>query len=419
MTDQAQYNAWTLICDDGGHWLACRQGERHVLTSEEGAFVPQLRLPDDGVIHSIVLPLEQLLVRTFQLPLAHPRLIDEDILAQEVEDMTGDEEDRWWLCWQAGEYEGGVRGLLLGLPMAWLQSLQATAWCQAVPVVTADAVFRLMRWISEDGEQMAVLDEDDSGMFIGVCEQGCWRGIRRLNRQHHDGGVIVEEIRASLQAMGWQEGEAVAGQLAAATLKACGFENWQGNVCDSLPDRHAETRAAAEGGISPAGLNFRRGKWQLSHPLFELKAWKRPLLMALILLLVWGVGQGYQLWSLQRMIAGYESRVIAAFRDALPTDPVIDPLAQLQRAAGGHAGGAQATTLLHDINILSQIYVKMPWTMKEIQFNGKQFEIRGEIRNLKQLNQLQRKLAQQLGRNVDIADTELGKGRVSFRMVWS
>jgi len=418
MTDEAQHSAWTLIYDHR-QWMACCQDERWVWASDEEAFLPKPELPDGSIIQNIIFPLESLLVRTFQLPLAHPRLIDENILSQEVEDMTGDKADQWWFCWEAGEFEDGVRGLLLGLPMAWLQSMQTADWCEAVPTVTSDAVFRLMRWNDSADGRIAVLDEDESGLFIGVREKRCWRGMRRLNGKHHD-GMMLEEVLATLKAMGWQEKDPVCGQLSDATLKACAFENWKGSVCDSLPDRLAETHLAAEGGIPPVELNFRRGKWQPSHPLFELQVWKRPLLMLLILLLVWGAGQGYQWWSLQRMTNAYETRVMTAFRSALPTDPVIDPLAQLQRAAGSHGGGTQSTTvLLHNIHILSQVYAANPWIMKELQYNGKKFEIRGEIRGLKQLNQLQRRLSRKLERNVEIADTELGKNKVSFRMVWS
>ncbi len=419
MLEQRQMETATLIYQGAGQWRLCMPQEQQMLACAEAGFLPSLSLPEGVVLRSIVLPLEQLLVRTFQLPLAQPRLIDEEILAQEIEDMTGDEAAHWWLCWQACEHEGGVRGLLLGMPVHWLQEMQAADWCQAVPVVIADAVPRLTRWIGENGGLKAVIDEDATGVFLGVWEQGCWKGMRRLNRREHDCAAMVEEIRASLLAMGWESHMPVAGQMSVATRDACAFENWQGQECDAPAERYSETQRAVGGEEVLTGLNFRRGKWQLSHPLFEFRVWKRPLFMALLLLLVWAAGQAYQLWSLQRMVAGYEARVVAAFRDALPTDPVIDPLAQLQRAAGGATGGTQSMTLLHDIDVLSRVYQQFPWTMKTLQFNGKKFEIRGEIKSLKQLNRLQHKLAQQLERKVEIADTELGDHKVSFRMVWS
>lgn len=418
-----------LFTGDG--WLAV-SAELQALPSGE-SWGPALA--EGQVLERVILPLESLLVRRFELPLKHPRLLDHEILGQEIDEMTGEEPQDWWLVWQAATKPGddekpaGVSGMMFGMPVRWKRELDALDGGSLKEVV-ADAWIRLGRHLPADAQQfeaLAVFDADADGLFFGVwqplADGGCWRGMRRLNRQAMDDDALAEDCLRSLRAMGWDHGPAI-GLLDSnwkESLIRAGLGNWQGHVAEqALSGRHQCTAATLtdDGADRAAGLNFRSGRWAPAVNLPQIGPWKRSLALAAALLLLWCGATLYRAHQLEHRAEEYRSQIEAAFHQGLPDEPVIvDALAQLRRAAGAGAGAA-AGEWMRQLGALNRVYAKAPWTVRELEWRDGSMSLAGQAKSLEVLNGIRASLQQESGREVNIIDTDLSGSEVSFRMSW-
>jgi len=440
--------AWR-VSFDGHSWRAMdEKGNEITLMSEDALALPEL--PEASQVNTLLLPVERVLSRTFSLPLSNPRFIDQDILAQELEEYTAEQADDWWLSWQAGRCEegdvdgGGVSGVMFGLPETLRQQIDAHPAYHQLQQLGVDVWDHLnaqrdaYNAISGEEESsaanMAVFDVDSSGVFFGVWHAqadsdggGYWRGMRRLNwsegalLSETQCAALAQDIKRSLQAMGWDcEGSDAIGNVSAQLYAALNLSLWHGGIIEptDLLSRHA----ANLGLSSDFGLNFRFGRWRSQHGFGQLKPWYRSFAIAAVLVLVWAAGmmwQNHQL-DVQRGLA--EQRVIQAFHKGLPHETVmIDALAQLRKAAGGSSSGPErnsAVVWLQRMQSVQRVYQQTAWKIKTLSLENGHISMSGSIGDLQTMNKIRQALQQEMGVPVKVRDTDLSGQQVQFRMAW-
>jgi len=385
------------ISFDGDSWQAMdTDGNYFTLETEDKLLLPEL--PDGSMVSNLLMPVESVFSRVFSLPLSSTRFIDQDILAQEMEEYTAEDVADWWLAWQAGYAEDGVAGVMFGLPETVREQIDTHPAWQSLQTIGVDILARLSaQFNAEEGASLdhradgmvhgdrpiAVFDVDGSGVFFGVWNGkeandsgGYWRGMRRLNWSEGmlaevQWPVLAENIKRSLHAMGWQkEGDGgdeskkknefageftdeftgeftdkrtdeftdAVGRLLPDLYAALNLTGWQGTLIapEDLSTRHTENLA-----LSPkAGLNFRHGRWNSRHGFSQLKPWYRSLAIAAALVVVWVAAMLWQNHHLETQLEAAQQHIIQSFHKGLPNEKVmIDALAQLRKAAGGAAGG--------------------------------------------------------------------------------
>jgi len=446
---------------DGSVWQAFdMQQNMLTLSVEDGNMLPSL--PEYAVVSSLLLPIEHLLTRTFKLPLSSPKFIDQDILAQELEDHTSEDSQAWWLSWQAGKTNDGVAGLMLGLPESLRQYIDSHEAWQHAQTINADICLRLNAQrnkqyqehseLQQSSDPIAIFDTDSNGLFFAVWQasadnssDGFWLAMRRLNwfDSDIDKTSLVEDMKRSLHSMGWNNAYHSAGYLPTALHADLNFTHWSGDLAnmDDLPSRHdanlAVTNGAAINGtaINSAAsnmeksnsnnFNFRHGSWRSTSRLAQLKPWYRSIALVVSLMFIWTAGMMWQNHQLQQQLSNQQQHVITAFHAGLPHETVIiDALAQLRKAAGGNKGATkknqiQAKQWLQDIQAINQVYQQIPWILKTLSFQHGQMSMRGQTADLQNMNSIRQALQQKIGRDVKLQDTDLSNHHVTFNMVWS
>lgn len=427
-------NAALLSYDNSGWQMLDVDNRKMPLTVAEDSLLPAL--PDGYFADRLLLPVEQLLVRSFSLSLAHPRFIDADILAQELNERTGEKQGDWWLAWQAAKDGDGVAGLVFGLPEPLRQQINDEPEWQQIRSVSVDAWDRLQVQIAAHieieglfDEPVAVFDADADGVFFGVwgkagekADDGIWRGMRRLNYEHEsDQEQLAWQIRQSLNAMGWQETGMAVGHLGTGLLHELEIKQWRGNSPDGaideadLPGRLAANLALP----THTTLEFRHGQWAAQSGLGWIRSWRRSMALAAVILLVWVLGSAWHVQTMDAQVEQYKEQIIAAFHKGLPDETVIiDALAQLRRAAGAGSDAGEATQWLSQMNAISHVYKKTPWILQELSFQDGVMKVSGKADNLETLNGIRDMLQQETGRDVRLADTDLSGQQVAFRMHW-
>lgn len=426
-----------IISHDGSSWQALDMDGRQIsLTVAEDGLLPEL--PDGYSAGRLLLPVEQLLARSFSLSLAHPRFIDADILAQELNERTGEKQEDWWLAWQAAKDDDGVAGLVFGLPEPLRQQINDEPQWQQLRSVGVDAWDRLQGQLISYTESadlsdgpVAIFDADADGVFFGLWDSvedkaasGIWHGMRRLN---WDKGMLSEDqcaelaenIKRSLLAMGWQESGAATGRLGKGLLYGLELKHWHGCLPDvaadeaDLPGRQEENLALP----NHLSLEFRHGQWAAQTGLGWIRSWRRSMALAAVILLIWVLGSAWQVQAMNAQVEQYKERISAAFHKGLPDETVIiDALAQLRRAAGADTG--ETTQWLSQMNAIGQVYKKIPWILQELSFQDGVMKISGKANSLETLNSIHELLRQETDRDVQLADTDLSGQQVAFRMYW-
>jgi len=418
---------------DGRDWQAVsRDGQIIALTAGEEQWLPEL--PEGFVCEHLILPLEAMVSRVFHLPLKNPRLLDADILAQELDDRADVEPDAWWLAWHAAKnLTSGteqVVGMVFAMPMAWKQALEASPAWQQASMVGIDACFGLQRYIENsarlemDESATAVFDADQDGVFFGLWQNGAWLGMRRINRDGRALEDMVEDIKHSLSAMGHdvELAYAATGLLDDGLLTALDFQEWTGTteVIGNLPGRHAANRSRlASLPTDSRVLNFRHGRWSVTG-FSQIRLWKRALLLATLLLLLWLLGMAWQHYTLSRLASIYQQQIISAFHQGLPEEKaMIDPLAQLRRAVGGGKGVSTSDSgLPQQLAAVHHAYKKTTWDMRELEWSDGRMTIVGKTDSLQTLNRVRQTLQQQTGTEIKLLDTDLNGKQVRFRIQW-
>ncbi len=373
----------------------------------------------------LIWPVERLLSRPFSLSITHPRLLDMDLLRQELAGQAGIEPGEWWPSWQAGVVEGGVAGLVFGMPATVQADLAADAIWQTCRFVGVDAWLRLEDLAPEDRtEDFAVFDADKAGVFAGVYRGGAWRGMRRLNLiPGHACEAMAEDAMRSVCAMGFDpEAMPVYGRLDATWYAWLASDaNWRGEVPESLPDRATATYLAALHAGTDPGLNCRHGAWAVSGNWQKsLQQWRRTAVLAVVLLLMVLGGNLYRVHLLRAEQADIQAGIEDAFHRGLPHETVmLDPLAQLRKAAGGGSVSG-AWFFLRQLQAVGRLKRKIKGLhVSSIQYAGKYMRLSGSVPDLASVNRVRDVLASILGRQVNVEDTELADKQVRFRIKWS
>jgi hypothetical protein len=426
-----------IISHDGSSWQALDMDGRQIsLTVAEDSLLPEL--PDGCSAGRLLLPVEQLLARSFSLSLAHPRFIDADILAQELNERTGEKQEDWWLAWQATKDADGVAGLVFGLPEQLRQQINDEPQWQQLRSVNVDAWDRLQAQLTSYTESadlsngpVAVFDADADGLFFGVWDRagertddGVWRGMRRLNwdkemLSEDQFAELATNIKRSLHAMGWQESAVATGRLGKGLLHDLEMKQWHGCSPDDAADEADMSGRQDENLALPihTSLEFRHGQWAAQSGLGWVRSWRRSMALAAVILLVWVLGSAWQVQIMDAQVEQYKERISAAFHKGLPDETVIiDALAQLRRAAGPDTG--ETTQWFGQMNAIGHVYKMTPWILQELSFRDGVMKISGKANNLETLNSIHELLQRETGRDVQLTDTDLSGQQVAFRMHW-
>lgn len=370
----------------------------------------------------LIVPIEACLSLPFRLPLRNPRLLDEDILSQEVSDFTGEAGDRWWYTWQAVQSGDCVMGMVFGMPIEGKEALSKVPNWDRCKRVQIDASLRLHSHLPDATDAtFAVLDADNQGVFLGVFSQGTWQGMRRLNLVGEKRPAdLREDVVRSLLAMGFEKGKSkVCGRLDPEWLSVLRDDigEWRGEVVDALLDRHEATLLLAP---VAEGVDFRRGAWMpASTGKAVILRWRRSLVLLCLLFLVGFAKDAYTLHTLEKQEESLRNAILAAFHRGLPDEKVIvDPLAQLRQRAGVNVrwGNESFFKQLQAIGA-----VKRKWKglrILEIEWNPEGVTLVGEVSNLSTAGKIQAALAKATGHNVRLMDTEMKERGIRFRMVW-
>lgn len=392
------------------------------ILQDEGSLLPAVQ--DGDILQRVYWPLEMLLVRTFFLPFDDPRFIDAQILSQELAERTGEELDAYWLAWHAAHVDGGVQGLVFGLPKQVREAIKGDQSWANCPQLLVDGWERLSA-VQHSDDSCALIDADKDGVFIGYKHGVVWRGLRRLNWNLSQADRLTPEdmarqIGVSWQAMGMDpERDRVYGRVGAdlQSVMDAGYGTWMVSCEDILEPRQKSNLAISEDHDS--GLNFRHGRWAVQKSVYRFKQWKRPLVMAAMLLLLWLGVSWSEIAELENRAETYSQDIEAAFHAGLPDEKtMLDPLAQLQKAAGLSGSQGVQNSFLHELQMVSQTFGKVPWNLRELSFKNGDMQMSGTVKDLDSLNRMQQLLSQSLAKEVNIADTDLSDGKVMFRMRW-
>ncbi len=408
------------LWDEKGRKIAAIPGK----APEHGAL--EIPSPDEAKPNRLILPLEQVLLRPFSLPLPHPRLLDAKILGQELTEQAGIEPAEWWLAWQANSAGGGVAGLVFGLPASVRARLgMDTAW-QACRFIGADAWLRLNALAPESrAPDYAVLDTDAEGLFAGVFRAGAWQGMRRLNLIPGRAlGAIADDAMRSLHAMGFTpDAMPVYGRLDETWHAALGAAqmDWRGEITETLPDRAAATCLAARPENRAPGPNFRHGAWAKPGGWRKrAQPWRRTAVLAVLLLLLLTGNNIHRNHQLEKAQLRIQSDIEAAFHRGLPNEKVmLDPLVQLRKAAGSGTA-SDAWFFLHQIQAAGNLKQKVRGLhIAVVQFTGKTMRLTATAPDLASVNRARDVLSSMLGLPVKVEDTQLMDKQVRFRLQWS
>ncbi len=405
--------------------IALHDGENislHPIEKDEASLLPQLSNALAAPQY-IYLPMEELLVRPFAFPLKNPKFLDKDILLEELADTAGIEPDDWWLTWRAHSVNEGIAGLVFGLRYELKDELANTSPWQEVPMLVVDGWQRLNHCLGNKTDDVAVIDMDADGVFLGVLKQGVWQGMRRLNADMSDADVrkaTAQQTIWSLQSMGFDaEIMPVLGNITDEFVSALASseENQQAKVIDELYPRYIANLNLPQPNDKET-LNLRHGSWASRKTSANLQAWYRPAIITAAVLVLWlgmTVAENYRLES---QIADFDASIAQAFHRGLPKQPVIiDALAQLRQAAGGQSTSSKSD-VGQQLYIVSQAFKDTPWDMQSLSINKAGTSLAGKVQNLNTLNTIKEKLSKFSSKDVQIADTDLKDNEVAFKVRW-
>jgi len=385
-------------------------------------------IPDTfPAIQALLWPLEHLLIRPFSLPLPALRLLDAQVLGQELEDLSGVEAGEWWLAWQAKKEEEQVVGVVFALPLAVKSALSSHRLGYS-KYFWPDGWVRLTALLpNHEVEAVAVLDADEQGLFFGVFNHGTWSGMRRLNfvssRAMED---IANDVHLSLTAMGYTPDLPACGRLNEAMLELLGERiAWQGTSLPSLPSRlESNIRAAHELPGMASGPNFRHSSWAAkANWVLQALPWRRAAFLVALVVAFSFFSDVYTLSALHGRMASDQRKVEELFHQALPKEKVIiDPIAQLRNAAGSSGNKVQSWYYLKQLEAVTKLKNRFHGlTLREVNLVEGGMVLDGNIENFALVNKARDELSKLVDGKVTVVDTELEKEskHVRFRLKWS
>jgi len=364
------------------------------------------------------LGLDKMIVRFVSLPLKSIDKIDADMLFQEIASSSDVSQDEWWLSWDFNKCESGVEGLVFGLHESMRKSIMSDEKWKDARCITIDAYERLNTY-KNAGSPSLVIDQDSEGVCFGYYDGKTWRGIRRL---HSSGNELLfwREFWHTSLAMGFKPGGVVSGRISKglmAMFSGLYAIDWQGNVLPELPTSHDAylTCEIPQESI----LNLRHGSWAVTRGWINLKSAKNVAVAACALLVVGLTATIINAHRLNNIADSATARIEAAFHEGLPNEPaMIDPLAQLRRAAGANHGSSDIE-VLSVLHAISQTYNDVSWKVISLELRDGVFYMKGEAADIKSLNKIQSTLSNYQSKEVHINDTDITGNKVVFNMQWA
>jgi len=70
------------------------------------------------------------------------------------------------------------------------------------------------------------------------------------------------------------------------------------------------------------------------------------------------------------------------------------------------------------LDAIAQVYRQQAWQLDTLSLRDGKMEMRGQSKDIEQLNRIQESLQKALHRDVHIVDTNMANQHVSFRMSW-
>jgi len=394
------------------------------IQTEEGKLLPSFK-PHVASSNCIYLPLENMLVRHIKFPLKQPKFLDVNILLEELAYTASITPDDWWLTWQVKVADDGIAGMVFGVRKTLKDELAQTPPWQSSPLLLVDGWQRLNHWLPENHDDVAVIDTDAEGLFLGVRQQDTWFGMRRLNADMTDietQSTVAQQAMWSLQSMGYNKDTMdLVGRISPEFENLFPASKSQNKLLvePNLSQRHALTLQLTEPTATDKNtLNIRHGSWSNKSTSPLLRAWYRPLVLTAAMCCLWITLTMASNSSIASQISSLNNQIEAAFHRGLPDQPVIiDAIAQLRKAAGQN-GQASQSNVSNQLMIISQVFKETSWQMESLNIGTSGTTLAGKVNSLDKLNSIKDKLAKLMQRDVRIADTDLNGDEVSFRIRW-
>lgn len=381
-------------------------------------------------IEYLLWPMEHLLVRQVSFDLPHIKLIDQDILGNEIEEACDEDASQWWLSSVLAKRTESVTGVLFGLAMSTREALSNHQVWQECDYVLPDAWVRLSVLIPSGLENtQAVVSEDESGICVGMFdEHGCF-ALRRINKTTwRSEAMMAEEVRRSLYAMQVTDDCTILGQCGPVlqTHLSDVFTNCQIQEITLLSREEANVLALMDYLLEKQQqlqlANLRHGGWATQKRIqIDWKHWRVSLILVMVAFMVLLAGQGLQVHQLKIHTHQLEQAIEMTFRAALPDRPKnYEPLAQLRKAVG-EVSDVDSWYLLKQLQAISTLKKQIPdMTVKKIQFKKGNMLLYAQVKNFAAVNRVQDVLTGILKVDVQVEDTELDSQRtVLFRLKWS
>lgn len=378
----------------------------------------------------LLFPLEQLLVRQVSFDLPHVKLVDQAILGNEIAESCDEDASQWWLSAMLAKREERITGVLLALADASRDALTQHPVWQSCRYVLPDVWVRLLALLPQGYIQtIALLDEDEAGLCLGIFDaQGCL-ALRRINHvSWRDTEMLAQEIQRSLHAMHAQTNIPLLGTCGTTLHQALAslFTDCQVQASPVLTRAQANIQAlqhalrAEKTQLSVA--NLRHGTWSSQQGIqVNWRQWRVVASLVIMAFVVLCVGQRLQVQQLKAHNHQIEQAIEMHFRAALPDRPQnYEPLAQLRQAAG-QVRDVDAWYFLEQLQAIASTLKQWPDVkITTIQLKNNHMFLAAEVKDFASVTRVQETLSQALGVTVHVDDTELNaQKRVRFRMKWS
>ncbi|MDQ6961109.1 MAG: GspL/Epsl periplasmic domain-containing protein [Mariprofundaceae bacterium] len=382
----------------------------------------------DAPVDYLLWPLETLLLRQVSFDLPHVKLVDQDVLANEIEESCGEDGSQWWLSGVMAKREDQITGLAFALAMAMKDDLaQHPVWKQCSMVVP-DVWVRLAALLPTPlTTRQAVVDEDETGVCLGVFDaQGCC-ALRRINKTSwRSEAMMVEELRRSLLAMHLMPEDEIVGYgsdfLAEALNDAFSACHMQSGSLSSRKNANIKALRSCVTANIQSWPNLRHGTWAKQKKIHvDWYSWRVAGGLAVLAGVLLLSGQWMQLNQLQQHHDTFTQTLETLREKALPQGTKdYEPLAQLRQASEG-LHDVDTWFFMNHLEAISDLLKKEPTlVIEKIQFKKSQMFLSAKVKDFASVTRVQKILSTLLKLKVVVDDTELNaQQQVRFRMRWS
>lgn len=359
---------------------------------------------------------------------------------------------------ELAHHHAGARLLLiapgerLALHRVPLPSRKRSTWARAVPYALEDQVaddietLHFALGVAPDGDRLpvAVVAHDTLRGWLETCTQAGLTPAAVIPEplllpwQEGDWSVLLEERRAVVRTGRWEgfaaerdvlelvleQTLAEAGDARPQRLRVWGgpppelaASGLEWTVEDTLPE---SLRLFATGYQPMHTLNLLQGPYsRQAHWGRRLRRWRAAAVLAGLWLLAQGIAQVHEYWSLQRELAMLRTGMEQVFKDAVPgATRIVNPKVQLEtRLRELRPSGSRGGTLFDLLQRGGQPLADFPGvTLRGFNYRDGQLDLDLEGGSPAVLDQLQQRLNQQTGLQVEMRTTQR-EGRMDSKVI--